>query len=113
MEMRRCQRCDLIVDQGCACPENSAERAPAGPGRPTPVPGTGFLSTSILISPRRYAHRPHCGHLSVPDIAPPVWGWITDPDPHLWRRISEEHPVRATEGNTERLATRRCQDCDA
>ncbi|GAA3724318.1 hypothetical protein GCM10022205_05390 [Spinactinospora alkalitolerans] len=67
----------------------------------------------MLISPTRHAHRPGCTHLSISDITPPVWGWISDPDPHLWARLSEEHPVHATEGNTARYATKRCQTCDA
>lgn len=36
------------------------------------------------------------------------WGWIPDPDPGLWERISPGHAGQATVGNTARAARTRC-----
>ncbi|MBB6120174.1 hypothetical protein [Nocardiopsis algeriensis] len=71
-----------------------------------------FPAGTILVSPRGVAHRPGCLHQSESEVKAPQWGWITDPDPQLWRRLGEGSPARATHGNTERVATRRCQSCD-
>lgn len=71
-----------------------------------------FPAGTILVSPRGVAHRPGCLHQSESEVKAPQWGWITDPDPQLWRRLGEGSPARSTHGNTERVATRRCQSCD-
>ena len=112
--MERCDHCDLLVGAGCAC---SPSRRPASEHSGAPESGTspdsGFPPGTILISPRRIAHRLGCTHQSDSEIAAPLWGWIIDPDPHLWRRISPTNPARATHGNTDRSAVRRCQSCDS
>nr|WP_330156294.1 hypothetical protein [Nocardiopsis umidischolae] len=51
-------------------------------------------------------------HQNDNEVTAPQWGWIPEPDPQLWRRISEGNPAQATHGNTARVATRRCQSCD-
>lgn len=109
--MERCDHCDLLIGAGCAC---SFDRrpAPGGGGTAKESPDSGFPPGTILISPRKVAHRLGCTHQSDSEITAPLWGWIIDPDPHLWRRISESAPARATHGNTDRSATRRCQSCD-
>lgn len=68
-------------------------------------------SASILISPTGIAHRlGGCAHLpDHPYLVPPRWGWTRDAS--AWSSI-DPHEVAATEGNTGRIATRRCLDCD-
>ncbi|QBI53799.1 hypothetical protein EKD16_10060 [Streptomonospora litoralis] len=106
--MLRCDYCDLLIGAGCAC-----SRSPQPPpGESAEGSGATFPSSSILISPTRYAHRPGCGHLSDSAIHPPEWGWITGADPHLWTRIAQGHAVYATEGNPQRYAVRRCTTCE-
>ncbi|MFD3683872.1 hypothetical protein ACFWTE_03470 [Nocardiopsis sp. NPDC058631] len=51
-------------------------------------------------------------HQNDSEVRAPQWGWIPEPDPQLWRRISEGTPARATHGNTARSAERRCRSCD-
>ena len=94
-------------------PECSASRrgpsqwvASVEPDYDGPRPGP----ESILISSTGFAHRLGCQHL--PEYAwlvPPKWGWTESAD--LWSRIGV-HPVHATQGNTHRVAERRCLDCD-
>ena len=110
--MERCDFCELPLGGGCAC---SLDRN----GRSARVQETGaasgdalFPNDAILISPRGVAHRPGCMHQSESEVKAPRWGWILAPDPQLWRRLGESSPARATHGNTERIATRRCQSCD-
>ncbi len=67
---------------------------------------------AILISPTQYAHLPGaCTHVTEELVKPPRWGWIRDPAPGLWDRLSSTSPAVATEGNTGRRATRRCEEC--
>lgn len=89
-------------------------QAPSGVGRRgRSVEGwTRFDSDTILIHRSGTAHQPGaCGHPSESDIQPPVWGWITEPGPDLWHQLSEAMPAKATGGNTELVATRRCRSC--
>jgi len=112
--MERCDHCDLLIGAGCACtPRQRTASGTTGLPSSGGSPDSGFPPGAILISPRRVAHRPGCTHQSDSQITPPAWGWILDPDPHLWRRISATHPARATHGNTDRYAVRRCRDCDS
>lgn len=105
MTNNRCDRCDLIIGEGCAC---------SLPPQHTPAvhPNWGSWNpNTILISPTQYAHLPGCMHLSESEVKAPKWGWTTAAG-GLWTRISPAHPAQATEGNTARLAIRRCQTCD-
>ncbi|POX47694.1 hypothetical protein C3488_22900 [Streptomyces sp. Ru72] len=66
----------------------------------------------MLVSPRGYAHIPGaCVHyVESPEDA--AWGWIPNPAPGRWARISEHEPAQATAGNTALSAKRRCPDCE-
>ena len=84
----------------------------SGPEAPPPnYHGPRPSSDSVLISATGRAHRlGACANL--PDyvyLVPPKWGWINDPS--VWQRIGV-HEIRAREGNLDRVATRRCLDCD-
>ncbi|WP_345042515.1 hypothetical protein [Streptomyces sannanensis] len=73
-----------------------------------------FPAATILISPTRYAHLPGaCAHLTEELVKAPRWGWIPDPPPGLWDRLSSGYPATATEGNTARQAIRRCEECQS
>jgi hypothetical protein len=111
--MERCDFCELPVGGGCACSLVREDRGSRGQDGGTVLGGARFPGGTILISPRGVAHRPGCLHQSASDIKAPLWGWITEPDPQLWRRLGEGFPARATHGNTERVAARRCQSCDS
>ncbi len=78
---------------------------------PPPYEGPRPTSDAILISPSGIAHRlGACSHLpDYPWLVPPKWGWTATSAG--WGSISV-HPLPATEGNTSRLAERRCLDCD-
>jgi hypothetical protein len=114
MKEERCERCGNIIGLGCPC----------SPGKSTPKAGTpptgphewhGFGPDTIFIHHRRLAHLPGaCGHLSETDVTEDnrKWGWIRNPDPGAWRRLSESSPLAATEGNTDLVATGRCKHCD-
>ncbi|USY22495.1 hypothetical protein NE857_13300 [Nocardiopsis exhalans] len=111
--MERCDFCELPIGGGCACSLVREDRGASGSGAASTSKSVPFPNGTILISPRGIAHRPGCMHQSDSEIKAPLWGWITAPDPQLWRRLSAGSPARATHGNTERVATRRCQSCDA
>ncbi|GAA4227921.1 hypothetical protein GCM10022254_16760 [Actinomadura meridiana] len=73
-----------------------------------------FGPSALLISSRNMAHIPGaCNHVTEEYVLNPAngWGWIPDPDPAIWDRISTDHPARATEGDTSRAAVVRCTDC--
>jgi hypothetical protein len=111
MKKRLCDRCDLIIGEGCACPPDGsvprARVAPAGWQE-----WRRFGPDAILISPAGCAHLPGaCDHLTESLIKAPAWGWIPEPEPGLWSRLSESAPAVATAGNTARQATRRCSTC--
>jgi len=113
MPEERCSRSDLPVRQ-CGCPAHggpSQRYVPETAARPPDYDGPRPRPDDILISARGVAHRSGCDHL--PDyryLVPPAWGWIEDTT--VWPRIGVHH-VRATSGNTKRVAERRCLDCDA
>lgn len=109
--MERCDFCELPIGGGCACSLVRETRSASGQGAPS-LGDARFPGGTILISPRGVAHRPGCPHQSDSEIKAPLWGWIPEPDPQLWRRLGGSSPARATHGNTERVATRRCQSCD-
>lgn len=110
---KRCERCDLMIGAGCAClSDGSAPRMARGHVPPRTI-GRVEASSAIIVSPAGNAHLPGCDHLSDSEISPPKFGWVASPDPHTWSRISESEPLRATQGNTDRVAIRRCQTCDA
>lgn len=91
--MERCDRCDLPIGLGCAC-------ASPGAGAPRRTASGGewprwvkFAPDTILISSRRMAHLPGaCDHMSESDVVAPAWGWVRQPDPGAWDRISESTP---------------------
>jgi hypothetical protein len=78
---------------------------------PPDYDGPRPTADSILISPGGIVHRlDACAHLpDLPWLAPPTWGWTTDAS--RWHAIGSSE-VRATQGNTSRVAHRRCLDCD-
>lgn len=110
--MERCDFCELPVGGGCACSLGQNGRGARGQQVGAASRDVRFPSNTVFVSPRDVAHRPGCMHQSESEIEAPSWGWILAPDPQLWHRISEGSPARATHGNTERVATRRCQSCD-
>lgn len=107
MREQHCDHCDLIIGQGCACRTPATQSA-------EPTPWTRLPGTAILISPGRIAHTPGgCTHMTESDVLRPGshWGWITDPPPGLWTRISDTHPATATGGRLGTTADRRCRHC--
>ncbi|RKS73191.1 hypothetical protein BZB76_3881 [Actinomadura pelletieri DSM 43383] len=109
--MAECEKCGLTIGLGCAC--NLPTAAPRRPYE-NYYQWTRFGPDALLISSRNMAHVPGaCSHIAEDDVLNPEsgWGWIPDPDPALWDRISADHPVPATEGNTSRAAVVRCADC--
>ncbi|MBR8745100.1 hypothetical protein [Nocardiopsis sp. MG754419] len=100
--MRRCDFCELPLDAGCACALGDGRRHTDAP-----------TVHEIHIHTSGKAHRPGCRHHHPSAVRPPTWGWVTDAGPEAWLRIGESAPLRATGGNTDRVATRRCRDCDA
>jgi hypothetical protein len=108
-----CEKCGLTVGLGCAC-----NLAPAAPRRPheSTYRWIRFGPDTLLISSRNVAHIPGaCSHMTEEDVLgrDNGWGWIPNPDPALWHRISTDHPVQATEGDTSRAAKDRCSTCAA
>jgi hypothetical protein len=105
-----CPDCDSLGGPCCV----AHGQAPSGTGRRGRSVGgwTRFESDTILVHQSGTAHQPGaCGHLSESKIEPPVWGWITEPGPYLWHQLSEAKPAKATGGNTDLVATHRCQPC--
>ena len=110
-----CERCDCIIGLGCACSaEGSApRRGPAVSASRPRQKWQRFAEETILISHRGYAHMPGaCTHVSEEYVTAPRWGWIPNPPPGLWGRLSSSYPAVATEGNTARQAVRRCEECE-
>jgi hypothetical protein len=109
--MNECEKCGLIIGLGCAC-----SLSPPPPSRPYQgyYRWTKFEPDVLLISSKNMAHIPGaCSHHTEDDVLNPAngWGWISNPAPDLWRRITPDNPVPATHGNTSRAATSRCSDC--
>lgn len=108
----RCDTTDLPVAM-CACPRHGGvreRRKTETVHPPRRYDGDRPPKDAILVSKAGIAHHYGCEHL--PDyeyLIPPDWGWIKDP--REWQRIGS-HQVPATEGNTTRIAGRRCLDCD-
>ncbi|MFF2348496.1 hypothetical protein ACFVVL_01825 [Kitasatospora sp. NPDC058115] len=73
----------------------------------------GWPPSAIIVHESGKAHLPGCTHIVPADVEPPVYGWVLDPVPGAWRRLSESSPLRATGGNTGRVAVSRCRTCDA
>ncbi|MCX4661595.1 hypothetical protein [Streptomyces uncialis] len=109
--MKRCERCDLFVGQGCDCPpDGTAPRAVDGASA-GPRIRRETAAEVLLVSPTGYAHVPGAcvHHVESPRDA--GWGWIPSPERGLWARLGEQSPARATDGNTTLRATKRCPDC--
>lgn len=74
-----------------------------------------FGPNAILIHPDGKAHRPGCFHNDDTKIHAHVyernWGWIPEASAEQWLRIGEGYSLRATDGDTNRTATKRCQHC--
>lgn len=73
-----------------------------------------FGPNAILISPTLTAHRPGCFHNDdrlIRSGEHPGWGWIPEAAPERWLRVSPNHPLRATAGDTSRSAKKRCGHC--
>lgn len=110
--MGRCDRCDLIVGEGCACALPGYDAPRRAPGAAGPIRWAQFAPDTILISSRRMAHLPGaCDHMSESDVVAPAWGWVRGPEPGAWDRISNSAPVQATEGNLRLAAVTRCTSC--
>ena len=108
--MKRCERCELIIGEGCSCRPSGARR----PKRPyeDEYQWTKFEPDALLIHGSKTAHVPAaCRHMTEDDVKGNSWGWIPSPDPGMWDRISEASPAKATEGNVKLIATKRCKDC--
>ncbi|MGP3977277.1 hypothetical protein ACTWQF_25365 [Streptomyces sp. 8N114] len=66
----------------------------------------------ILISPHGMAHLPgKCNHHPEVSHAEAGWGWVMWPDEGVWDLISEQRPLKATQGRTDRIARVRCGHC--
>ncbi|MEV0262984.1 hypothetical protein AB0I49_16815 [Streptomyces sp. NPDC050617] len=112
MTAQRCDHCDLLIGAGCACPSEGDPHIAEGQA-PRRTGLRGQAPDAIIVSPAGNAHLPGCFHLSDSEISGPKFGWVVGPGPGAWSRISESHPLRATEGNADRVAVRRCLTCDA
>lgn len=72
-----------------------------------------FGPDAILISPDHYAHIPGAGtHHDEHVVLTNGWGWIEHPDPGQWLRIGNGTSLRASSGNLNRVADKRCKDCE-
>jgi hypothetical protein len=107
-----CDLTDMLASEcGCrnhrgAATQSSAEQVHP----PREYHGERPPKDAILVSRTGIAHHYGCTHLPHYDyLVPPDYGWIEDTS--QWQRIGVHH-VPATAGNTERVAIRRCLDCD-
>ncbi|AVH96641.1 hypothetical protein GCM10010497_37760 [Streptomyces cinereoruber] len=103
--MRYCERHEM---HNCA---DCAPRTPRG-GAPAGV-WDGWPAAAIIVHAGGKAHLPGCRHIEPADVRPPHYGWVPAPSAGAWRRLSPSDPLRATHGNTERVAVSRCMSCDA
>lgn len=114
MRQKCCERCELVIGLGCTCLPESGTAPTTRPVSSPRQEWRSFPADTILISPRRYAHLPGaCTHLSEELVTAPRWGWIPAPPAGLWDSLGTSCPATATEGNTDRQAVRRCEDCQA
>ncbi len=66
----------------------------------------------IWISPHGMAHLPDkCNHHPHVSHSEAGWGWVMWPDRKDWDLISEQRPLKATHGRTDRVARKRCRHC--
>ncbi|WP_159944392.1 MULTISPECIES: hypothetical protein [unclassified Nocardiopsis] len=73
-----------------------------------------FEPDAVLIHREGTAHRPGCFHNDDRLIRSGEhggWGWVSGIPAERWLRISPSHPLKAAEGDTSRLATKRCAHC--
>jgi hypothetical protein len=113
MNAERCEKCDLLIGQGCAC---NVARTTAGTDYSSSYRWIRFGPDALLISRRNMAHIPGaCDHFTEEGVLDPKngWGWIPHPDAGTWDRISAGNPAPATEGDTSRAAVIRCSDCSS
>ncbi len=113
MNAERCDKCDLLIGEGCAC---TATVSAARGWEPGGYRWIRFGPDALLISRRNMAHVPGaCDHFTEEWVLDPRngWGWIPHPDPGTWDRIGAGNPAQAPEGDTSRAATIRCSDCSA
>lgn len=111
--MQRCEQCDLLIGAGCAC---SLTTTPTRRPYESTYRWIRFGPDTLLISSRNMAHIPGaCDHVTEEYVLDPNngWGWILNPNPAMWDRISTSTPAKATEGDTSRAATIRCSSCSA
>lgn len=113
MSAERCEKCDLLIGEGCAC---NVARTNARAEYMSSYRWIRFGPDALLISRRNMAHIPGaCDHFTEEWVLDPKngWGWIAHPDAGTWDRISASNPAQATEGDTSRAAIIRCSDCSA
>ena len=96
MSAKRCEKCDLLIGEGCACnvARTSARAEYMGSYR-----WIRFGPDALLISRRNMAHIPGaCDHFTEEWVLDPKngWGWIAHPDASTWDRISSSNPAQAT-----------------
>jgi hypothetical protein len=112
MKEVRCERCDNIIGLGCACPPDGSVPKAHPEERRVRQEWRRFPGNAILIKQNGKAHVPGaCDHMTEDEVRPPKWGWILDPSPGDWGRISEGSPAIATGGNAQLRATSRCMTC--
>lgn len=73
-----------------------------------------FGPDTVLIGSSKKAHRPGCQHNDDTMIRSGEhagWGWVPQVSPEQWLRINQTNPLRATHGNTSRVAVKRCKHC--
>ncbi len=93
---------------------NCADCTPRAPCSSVPASEwDGWPVAAIIIHASGKAHLPGCTHIVPADIQPPRYGWVPAPSPGAWRRLAPSNPLRATQGNAERVAMSRCESCDA
>jgi hypothetical protein len=110
----RCDKHDMVLRDCAECsPRNAAQLPYISEYR-----WIKFGPDAILISRpgsgERIAHIPGaCDHHTEADVLDTKnsWGWVDNPEPGTWLRISRHAPLGATGGNLDREADRRCHDC--
>ncbi|MFG3056827.1 hypothetical protein ACGFZP_38565 [Kitasatospora sp. NPDC048239] len=107
MADERCERCDMLW---CDCPaDGSVPRADHRRNAPG-APWAGWPEgAAVIISNTGYAHRRGCSHLTASTLTAPQFGWVAVPV--SGHHITDEQPLRATAGNTARVATTPCPTC--